>query len=68
MPCVAITFSGCVQMQQNLAVREKETKTRDDREERGLVPGVHAPEVAEEADAHGVLGVVRSADETTRHP
>ena len=37
------------------AIREKETETRDDREERGLVPEVRCPEVAEEADFRGLV-------------
>jgi hypothetical protein len=38
-----------------LGIREKETETRDDREECGLVAQVHGPEVAEEADLRGFL-------------
>jgi hypothetical protein len=38
-----------------LAIREQETETRDDREECGLVAQVLGPEVAEEADFRGLM-------------
>jgi hypothetical protein len=38
-----------------VAIREKQTKTGQNHEERGLVTEVHGPEVAEEADLNGLL-------------
>ena len=44
-----------MQMQQNSPFGKRRRRRDDDHEERGLVPAVHGPEVAEEASLRGLL-------------
>ena len=54
IPCVAITFPGSCRCSRTRSPGKGDEDARR-REERGLVSEVHAPEVAEEADLHGLL-------------
>ncbi len=68
MPWVAITFSGCVQMQQNLQFGKRRRRRETIARSVASFPKFMLPKLPKKLMLAGLSAAGTPADETTRHP